>query len=141
VSLYFQTSEFLYSLIGLVIVQVAAVGDMGDAEVLCLAVDAVPEVVLVDTLPVNPRPRPQSLDNLIRDLDFGMDEMWREGREPPPSSCATSLGPNDVEIHQYCTCDIDLEEVNSKANCDGDTLILCCEVYRPFSDSCNCELP
>jgi len=58
VSVYFHTSELLYSLIGFVTAQVAAVGDMGDAKVLRPALDTTPEVVLVDAVPVNPRPRP-----------------------------------------------------------------------------------
>jgi len=104
-----------------------------------LPLDVAAEVIpnIPESIPVNPRPR--SLDNLIRDTDLGIDEMWREGREPAPRSYATSLGFNDAEIIQYYTCAMNLEEVNFEVDCEGDTLILCCGVYRPISETCGCE--
>jgi len=50
---------------------------------------------IADDKPV--QPLPVNLDNLIRDIDLGIDEMWKEGRMPAPSSCYTFVG-STVEI-------------------------------------------
>jgi len=103
-------------------------------------VDPAPEAFHDFALAIFINPRPVTLDNLLRDIDLRIDEMWREGWEPPLSSCSTSLGSNDVEIFLYCICDVDLEEVKFEVDCDGDILILYCGVYRLLSETCGYKL-
>jgi len=88
------------------------------------------------SLSVNPLT--QSLDNLIQDIDLGIDEMRREDWMPPPRSCCTSLGSNDVEIEQYCTCGIELDKVTSKLDFDSYILIFYYGEYRLLSKICDC---
>jgi len=39
-----------------------------------------------------------NLDNLICDLDFGIDALYREGCMPPPDSSYSLLGLNEVKM-------------------------------------------
>jgi len=95
-----------------------------------LVEDVVAAPVLVapveDNIAINKpvHPLPVNLDNLIRDLDLEIDEMWRERREPTLSSGYKLVGPN-VEISNYCTCDRMDDEVTSGFEPDLDILILC----------------
>jgi len=82
------------------------------------------------------------LENLIRDLNEGMDELYREGRlAPDPSSC-TSLGSTDEVVNyvlvgktsEYCTCDHGDVEVSSGHTADDDILIWCCGHYRSINE-------
>lgn len=71
----------------------AVIGDANGPPVEEVLLALVEDNILVDN-PV--QPIPVNLDNLIWDIDLGIDEIWREGRMLAPSSCYTSVGSNAV---------------------------------------------
>jgi len=116
------------------------IGDAGGPIVGDVDVDITPVAPVADIIAVNEPVQPilVNLNNLIQDIDRGIDERWREGREPTLSSCCTSVGSN-VEIPDYCTCDHKDDEVTSGIESDSDILILCCGEYRSLGETCVCE--
>jgi len=124
--------------VSLVHAQVEADIVTGDVSVPLREVVVENPVSLANNARVNNPVQPLSvnLDNLIQDIDLGIDEMWREGREPM-TSCCMFVGSN-VEIPDYCTCDYVDDEVTSEFLSDSDIFILCCGEYRSLGEKCIC---
>jgi len=95
-----------------------------------------------DNILLNPPVRPIiSLENLIRELDVSMNEMYREGRlRPDPFSCTSIRSTNErasysqlVEQDDYRTCSHVNAKVTFALGTDDETLIWCCGQFKLLS--------
>ena len=100
---------------------------------------------LLEVLPNKPHPWPMvSLDNLTRDLDEGLDDLFSQDLESPTYSCVSFIGDDqDVEIlsesnesTQYCTCDHDDHDVALGLESDSDILSYYYGHYKDLSQTC-----